>query len=569
MNQQNLNREENKAPVASVPADPNSAGNMKDPVAGKANACASTAPVRSLSSGDRVGQAPVSSVPEYPNPAGNAEASAPDPCEYAGTRPPLVPLPFDAPSRRPRAGELPALFKYAGPDEESGLDYDIIEEAIAASPETYTLSYLHGFYDKLLQLNRDGSDFYFFRTKKQYKAIRNTILSYSKAAGYYDEMREYIAGKEGRVLDAFEKGVGLKGFRCRCAADFSPETASFLWRPYVPMGEYTVLMAPGGTGKTYFCCALAAAVTRGYIPMSGINDLKPQDAMFITAEERGGELSSRLAACGADLSRVHIADCEMTAGLSLSTGINRFFKLIRSCGAKLVVIDPWQAFLGKDVDVNRINQLRPVLQSVSLLAKKADCAIILISHVGKRVAAENLNNAAIGSTDLVNAARSAIYLTNYDNGNRRIAIHSKSNYAKTGDSLLFSIDGREGVKWLGFSPLDRQTTERALRSGQTIADFVERDKEERERLRDLADALRALAEPGKTVTLTYDELREDYGEEIFCGMSPKTAVEKALELIPTSGVRVARWKNISDINPTNNKRTTRRGFDLYQAVPNN
>ena len=47
------------------------------------------------------------------------------------------------------------------------------------------------------------------------------------------------------------------------AAEYGEDTVSFVWYPYIPKGDYTVLMAPGGTGKTYFVCGIAAAIRRG------------------------------------------------------------------------------------------------------------------------------------------------------------------------------------------------------------------------------------------------------------------------------------------------------------------
>ena len=45
-----------------------------------------------------------------------------------------------------------------------------------------------------------------------------------------------------------------KGRKAKAASSFGEDNTSFLWFPYLPIGDYTVMMADGGTGKTVLCC---------------------------------------------------------------------------------------------------------------------------------------------------------------------------------------------------------------------------------------------------------------------------------------------------------------------------
>lgn len=63
--------------------------------------------------------------------------------------------------------------------------------------------------------------------------------------------------------------------------------------------------------------------------------------------------------------------------------------------------------LSARIDVNQINHMRPILQTISAICEKYDCGLILISHINKKPQ-ENANNATLGSVDLVNASRSAL-----------------------------------------------------------------------------------------------------------------------------------------------------------------
>lgn len=478
------------------------------------------------------------------------------------------PLPFDVSrgigdvERSKRGDGRRRPFEYAGPESETGVPYEEIADRVAASPEIFTLQYLYRFYNKLIETHGDRSDFVQFRTRKQYCAMRNTILGYAKATGHLEEMEEYIRKREPKVLDAFLYGKGLQGHRSRPAEEFDDAEAEFLWDPYLPLGEYTVLMAPGGMGKTYLTCGLAAALTQGRTPMNGGETEEKKNVLFISAEDRGGELKHRLKVCGADLRYTHIVDCGMSVDLSLSDRPEEFLKLIETVGASLVVIDPWQAFVSKGVDLNRINHLRPVLQKVSLLAKQARCAIVLISHVGKRLPTENVNNAAIGSTDLINAARSALYLTFGETPEERLLVHTKSNYAAMGDSLRFSISKENGVQWLGRSKIGRMELEALLRSGKSPCDHLREQRIRNEELQTLLSKLRLLAEPGKRVRVPYDRLRDEYGEDIFCGMRPRDAIEQALALAPTSGLHALTGLTMNRKDPETGRWKTSKCFDL-------
>ena len=84
---------------------------------------------------------------------------------------------------------------------------------------------------------------------------------------------------------------------------------------------------------------------------------------------------------GADLSRVMVID-DTEEALTLSD--DRIEKAVRQNHVRLVIIDPVQAFIGADVDMNRANEVRPVFRKLGMIAEgKTGCAIVLIGHLNK------------------------------------------------------------------------------------------------------------------------------------------------------------------------------------------
>ena len=325
-----------------------------------------------------------------------------------------------------------------------------------------------------------------------------------------------------------------KPYAAKSAAEFGEDITSFVWYPYIPVGDYTVLMAPGGTGKTYFTCGVAAAVSSGKALPGDEQPDSAQNVLIISAEDRGELLKKRLRAAGADLNRVFIIDCMDSVGLNFTEGYEVFRATVRAYNPRLVIVDPWHGFLGADLDINKVNAIRPVFQKLANLAKECNCGLILVSHVNKRAQGENVNHAATGSTDFINAARSALYVL-FDEADEdgRIVVHTKSNYARYGKSVTFHIDDDGGVEWTGFSEIDRSAMEEAARHRKTPGEVM-RSKEAQEN-EALVSALMDAANPFKIMRFTYEDFKTEYGMTIFGALQPKRALDSVAPTISKQG----------------------------------
>ena len=326
-----------------------------------------------------------------------------------------------------------------------------------------------------------------------------------------------------------------KGRKAKAASSFGEDNTSFLWFPYLPIGDYTVMMADGGTGKTVLCCGIAAAVSRGkHLPGEEF-DGEGQNVLMISAEDSGEILKKRLSLSGADLNRVFILDRSDSLGMSFSDGYEEFADTVKAYKPALVIIDPWHNYLGDRVDMNRANAIRPVFQKLSNLAKVCDCAMILVSHVNKRAQGENANYAATGSNDLTNAARSAVRVI-FDEMDEdcRIMVHTKTNYAAYGQSVKYRIvDG--GVKWEGFSDVTRQTLEAAARRKSTPWEVMQKTEERENANNALVEALESAANQFQPTRFSYEEFKREHGDLIFGGLQPKRALDAVRDRLTEDG----------------------------------
>ena len=229
-------------------------------------------------------------------------------------------------------------------------------------------------------------------------------------------------------------------------SDVELTPVEWLWKPYLPFGKLSVLQGNPGEGKTYFAMHLAAACTNGKL-LPNMERMEPFNVIYQTAEDGLGDtVKPRLIEAGADLDRVLIID---DSEVQLTLSDERIEKAIVENNARLVIIDPIQAYLGSDVDMNRANEVRPIFMRLGQVAQRTGCAILLIGHLNKAAGMQSLQR-GLGSIDIAAAVRSVMFIGKLKhNPTMRILTHEKSSLAPPGASLAFSLGDEGGFRWVG------------------------------------------------------------------------------------------------------------------------
>ena len=229
-------------------------------------------------------------------------------------------------------------------------------------------------------------------------------------------------------------------------SDVELTPVEWLWKPYLPFGKLSVLQGNPGEGKTYFAMHLAAACTNGKL-LPNIEHMEPFNVIYQTAEDGLGDtVKPRLIEAGADLDRVLVID---DSEVQLTLSDERIEKAIVENNARLVIIDPIQAYLGADVDMNRANEVRPIFMRLGQVAQRTGCAILLIGHLNKAAGMQSLQR-GLGSIDIAAAVRSVMFIGKLKHDpTMRILTHEKSSLAPPGASLAFSLGDEGGFRWVG------------------------------------------------------------------------------------------------------------------------
>lgn len=134
----------------------------------------------------------------------------------------------------------------------------------------------------------------------------------------------------------------------------------------------------------------------------------------------------------------------------LSMTDDRIEKAIRQNNVRLMIMDPIQAYLGANVDMNRANEIRPLFRHLSTIAERTGCAIVLIGHLNKSSGSQS-DYRSLGSIDIAAAVRSILFVEKVEKEKEqdvRVVYQQKDSLAKKENPVAFSL-GEEGLKWLG------------------------------------------------------------------------------------------------------------------------
>lgn len=220
----------------------------------------------------------------------------------------------------------------------------------------------------------------------------------------------------------------------------------WLWYPYIPFGKITVIQGDPGEGKTTLILNIAARLTQGILPQSQ-EKYEPMNVIYQTAEDGLSDtVKPRLLSAGADCSRIIVIN-ESERNVTMSD--KRLEAAIAHTHAKLVILDPLQAYIGAEVDMHRANEIRPVMSHLASIAEKYGCSVVLIGHMNKAMGMKSTYR-GLGSIDITAAARSVLIVArDKENPNFRVVAHTKSSLAPEGKTVAFELDPDSGFHFKG------------------------------------------------------------------------------------------------------------------------
>ena len=229
-------------------------------------------------------------------------------------------------------------------------------------------------------------------------------------------------------------------------SDIESQEIKWLWYPFIPYGKLTIVQGDPGDGKTTMILNLAAKLSNGESLEAGMDLEKNMTIIYQTAEDGLADtVKPRLEKAGANCERILVID---ESDKSLSMIDERIEEALKATGAKMLILDPIQAYLGGGMDMNRANEAREMTKRLGQLAEKYECAIILIGHMNK-AAGNKAAYRGMGSIDFYAVARSVILVGRVEGEpNIRAVVQIKNNLAEFGHPKAFNLSDK-GFEWMG------------------------------------------------------------------------------------------------------------------------
>jgi predicted ATP-dependent serine protease len=229
-------------------------------------------------------------------------------------------------------------------------------------------------------------------------------------------------------------------------SEVQSQEIEWLWYPFIPYGKLTIIQGDPGDGKTTLVLNIAAKLSKGEGLEPEMNPSNSINVIYQTAEDGLSDtVKPRLELAGADCEKILVIDESIK---SLSMIDERLEEALARTGAKLLILDPIQAYLGGGMDMNRANEARDMTKRLGALAEKYRCAILLIGHMNKASG----NKAAyrgMGSIDFFAVARSVLLVGRVEGeSNIRAVVQIKNNLAAFGHPKGFELS-EDGFQWLG------------------------------------------------------------------------------------------------------------------------
>lgn len=229
-------------------------------------------------------------------------------------------------------------------------------------------------------------------------------------------------------------------------SEVQSQEIEWLWYPFIPYGKLTIIQGDPGDGKTTLVLNIAAKLSKGEELEENMAVTEPINIIYQTAEDGLADtVKPRLEIAGADCERIMVID---ESDKSLSMVDERLEEAIVKTGARLLILDPIQAYLGGGMDMNRANEARDMTKKLGALAEKTKCAIILIGHMNK-AAGNKAAYRGMGSIDFFAVARSVLLVGRVEGeANIRAVVQIKNNLAAFGHAKAFELS-ESGFQWLG------------------------------------------------------------------------------------------------------------------------
>lgn len=261
-----------------------------------------------------------------------------------------------------------------------------------------------------------------------------------------NDLRRYdILGQAERALEAPIPGTTIDEEDLKDLDQFEEKEPEWLIPGYIPKKQITMLCGTGGTGKTSVWISLLASLSSGKRTLFDGNaaftsDREPVKCMFFSGEDTvENVIKKKLREQGASMRNIVTISLSDPNFEKVQFGSEYLQKKIARYKPAICVFDPLQSFIDRKIRMADRNAMRQSMRSLIEWGELYGTTFLIVMHTNKQLNVWGRNRMA-DSADLWDIARSVLMVGDTGDNGLKYMSHEKSNYGKTGQTLLFKND---------------------------------------------------------------------------------------------------------------------------------
>jgi hypothetical protein len=242
-------------------------------------------------------------------------------------------------------------------------------------------------------------------------------------------------------------------------SDITPQPVDWLWPDRLAAGTLVLLDGDPQEGKSLLTLDFAARLSTGRPLPDSAALPDPCSVVLLACEDNVRQaIPLRLRAAGADLDRIHLFRPRSPDGRDRLPSLPEDIPLLRAAveesAARLVVVDPFLAFLSPRCCTLNDQLIRQALTPLAELAEQTKAVVLLIRHLTKSVRHRLGLMRGTGAIAIMGAARTGFLVGRHpDDPEVHLFACSKNNLAPMPTTLAYRIrpdaSGHPIIDWQG------------------------------------------------------------------------------------------------------------------------